>query len=47
MFNTIDEALHDLRQGRIVIVCDDEDRENEGDFTLLLSGQPLKASIFS
>lgn len=29
---TIDEALEDFRQGKIVIVIDDEDRENEGDF---------------
>ncbi|WMJ77897.1 MULTISPECIES: bifunctional 3,4-dihydroxy-2-butanone-4-phosphate synthase/GTP cyclohydrolase II [unclassified Sedimentibacter] len=31
-FNTIEEALEDLRQGRIILVTDDEDRENEGDF---------------
>lgn len=31
-FNTIDEALEDLRQGKIILVTDDEDRENEGDF---------------
>lgn len=30
-FNTIDEVLEDLRNGRIVVVMDDEDRENEGD----------------
>ncbi|MEM9836016.1 MAG: 3,4-dihydroxy-2-butanone-4-phosphate synthase [Bacteroidota bacterium] len=30
--NTIDEAIMDIRQGKIVIVVDDEDRENEGDF---------------
>lgn len=29
--NTIDEALEDLRHGRLIIVVDDEDRENEGD----------------
>ena len=29
--NTIDEALEDLRQGKLIIVVDDEDRENEGD----------------
>ena len=33
-FASIDEALADLREGRMVIVCDDEDRENEGDLTL-------------
>lgn len=32
VFNTIDEALSDLRAGKIIIVVDDEDRENEGDF---------------
>ena len=31
-FNTIEEALADLKKGRIIIVSDDEDRENEGDF---------------
>lgn len=31
-YNTIEEALNDLRQGKIIIVSDDEDRENEGDF---------------
>lgn len=30
--NTIDEALEDIKQGKFVIVVDDEDRENEGDF---------------
>ena len=30
--NTIEEALEDIKQGKIVIVVDDEDRENEGDF---------------
>jgi 3,4-dihydroxy 2-butanone 4-phosphate synthase / GTP cyclohydrolase II len=33
-FATIDEALEDIRAGRMVVVCDDEDRENEGDLTL-------------
>jgi len=32
MFNTIEEALEDIRNGKLVIVVDDEDRENEGDF---------------
>ncbi len=30
--NTIDEAIDDIKAGKIVIVVDDEDRENEGDF---------------
>ena len=33
-FHSIGEALEDIREGRIIIVVDDEDRENEGDFTL-------------
>ena len=32
--NTIEEALEDFRQGQFVIVVDDEDRENEGDFII-------------
>lgn len=31
MFHTIEEAVEDLKQGKVIIVCDDEDRENEGD----------------
>lgn len=31
-FNTIEEAIEDIRQGKMIIVVDDEDRENEGDF---------------
>ena len=33
-FHSIGEALEDIRDGKIIIVVDDEDRENEGDFTL-------------
>ena len=32
MLNTIEEAIQDIKQGKLVIVVDDEDRENEGDF---------------
>ncbi|MBM4761918.1 bifunctional 3,4-dihydroxy-2-butanone-4-phosphate synthase/GTP cyclohydrolase II [Bacillus sp. B15-48] len=35
MFDKIEEAISDLKSGKIVIVCDDEDRENEGDFISL------------
>lgn len=31
-FHTVEEAIADLREGKIIIVVDDEDRENEGDF---------------
>src|SRR5690625_7190940 len=33
-FNTIEEAIEDIRNGKMVIVVDDEDRENEGDFLM-------------
>ena len=32
LLNTVDESIEDLKQGKIIIVVDDEDRENEGDF---------------
>ena len=32
MLNTIEEAIQELKHGKIIIVVDDEDRENEGDF---------------
>jgi 3,4-dihydroxy 2-butanone 4-phosphate synthase/GTP cyclohydrolase II len=32
VLNTIDEAIKDIKEGKVVIVVDDEDRENEGDF---------------
>src|SRR5699024_4210164 len=37
MFNTIDEAITDLKLGKPIIVVDDENRENEGDFVALSS----------
>jgi 3,4-dihydroxy 2-butanone 4-phosphate synthase/GTP cyclohydrolase II len=33
-FATIEEAIADIRQGKMVVVCDDENRENEGDLTM-------------
>ena len=33
-FASIEDALADLRAGRMIVVCDDEDRENEGDLTI-------------
>ncbi|MFB9761961.1 bifunctional 3,4-dihydroxy-2-butanone-4-phosphate synthase/GTP cyclohydrolase II [Ectobacillus funiculus] len=35
MFHTVEEALYDLKAGKPIIVCDDENRENEGDFVSL------------
>ncbi len=34
VLNTIEEAIEDIRNGRMIIVVDDEDRENEGDFVM-------------
>ncbi|TMK82732.1 MAG: bifunctional 3,4-dihydroxy-2-butanone-4-phosphate synthase/GTP cyclohydrolase II, partial [Actinobacteria bacterium] len=34
MFATIEEAVADIREGKIVVVVDDADRENEGDFII-------------
>ncbi|MGI8462170.1 MAG: bifunctional 3,4-dihydroxy-2-butanone-4-phosphate synthase/GTP cyclohydrolase II [Solirubrobacterales bacterium] len=34
VFSTIEEALEDIRRGRMIVVCDGEDRENEGDLVL-------------
>ena len=33
-FSPIEEAIEDIRDGRMVVVCDAEDRENEGDLTM-------------
>jgi 3,4-dihydroxy 2-butanone 4-phosphate synthase/GTP cyclohydrolase II len=33
-FATVEEAIEDIRAGRMVVVCDDENRENEGDLTM-------------
>lgn len=37
MFNTIPEILDDLKKGKMVVVVDDEDRENEGDLVIAAS----------
>ncbi len=36
-FNTIEEIIEDIRQGKMVIIVDDEDRENEGDLLMAAS----------
>ncbi|HEV7942767.1 MAG TPA: bifunctional 3,4-dihydroxy-2-butanone-4-phosphate synthase/GTP cyclohydrolase II [Solirubrobacteraceae bacterium] len=33
-FSTVEEAIEEIRQGKMVVVCDDEDRENEGDLVM-------------
>src|SRR6201989_2078475 len=32
MLNTVESAIEDIKKGKLIIVVDDEDRENEGDF---------------
>ena len=32
ILNTIEEAIEDIKNGKVIVVVDDEDRENEGDF---------------
>lgn len=44
-FNTINEALDDIKSGKIVIVIDDEDRENEGD--LLMAAEKVTAETIN
>lgn len=39
--NTIDELLEDMRAGRMVVLMDDEDRENEGD--LIIAAEHVRA----
>ncbi|AET68783.1 GTP cyclohydrolase II/3,4-dihydroxy-2-butanone 4-phosphate synthase [Desulfosporosinus orientis DSM 765] len=34
MFNTVEEAIEDIRQGKMIVMVDDEDRENEGDLVM-------------
>jgi 3,4-dihydroxy 2-butanone 4-phosphate synthase/GTP cyclohydrolase II len=33
-FNTIEDAIEDIKRGKMIILCDDEDRENEGDLAM-------------
>ena len=39
--NTVEEAIEDIREGKFVIVVDDEDRENEGD--LIIAAEKIDA----
>jgi 3,4-dihydroxy 2-butanone 4-phosphate synthase / GTP cyclohydrolase II len=42
-FNTIEEAIEDIRNGKMIIVVDDDDRENEGDF--IVSAEKITPEI--
>ena len=45
-FNSIEEAIADIRNGKLVIVVDDEDRENEGDFIMAADKATAEAINF-
>lgn len=44
-FNTVEEAIEDIRAGKIVVVVDDEDRENEGD--LLMAAEKVTSEAIN
>lgn len=44
-FNTIEEAMEDIKAGKMIIVVDDEDRENEGD--LLMAAEKVTAEAIN
>ena len=44
-FNTIEEAIQDIRKGKMIVVVDDEDRENEGD--LVIAAEKVTPSIIN
>jgi len=44
-FNTVEEAIDDIRKGKMVVVVDDEDRENEGD--LVVAAEKITPSIIN
>ena len=45
ILNTIESAVHDIKKGKIVIVIDDKNRENEGDF--LASAELISPEIIN
>ena len=45
MFHTIEEAIEDFKQGKMVIVVDDEDRENEGD--LIVAAEKVTPEVIN
>jgi len=45
-FNTIEEAIEDVKNGKMVVLVDDEDRENEGDLTMAASAVTPEAINF-
>lgn len=45
LLNTVEEGLDEIRQGKVLIVVDDEDRENEGDF--IVAGEKVTPEIIN
>jgi len=45
-FNTIEEAIEEFKNGRPIIVADDEDRENEGDLIIPSGVRTIEVSAF-
>src|ERR1700722_13456081 len=43
---TVEEAVEEIRQGRMIVLVDDEDRENEGDLTMAADGITPEAINF-
>ena len=43
---TVEEAVEDMRQGKIIIIVDDEDRENEGDMAMAAEHVTAEAISF-
>ena len=43
-FSTIEEGIEEIRRGHMVVVCDGEDRENEGDLVMRRSSPPRRRS---
>jgi len=44
-FNTIEEAIEDIRKGKMIVVVDDEDRENEGD--LVIAAEKVSPAVIN
>jgi len=44
-FSTIEDALEDVRQGKMIVIVDDEDRENEGD--LMIAAEQVTPEIIN
>ena len=46
ILSSIEDAVEDFRQGKFLIVVDDEDRENEGDFIIAASHSPREGKFY-